>query len=256
MLLIDVGNTKTALAWADQGKILYSWKIATHAHRLKDEYIVFINQVFKEKNLPSINDETPVVLCSVVPKVSSELTKLSKRVFVLHSAIEVSFKIKVESPHTIGADRLADLEAALQHYETPLIVIDFGTATTLSVVNEKKEFIGGLICPGFGISAEALFEKAAALSSIHYNKSDSIVGFNTQTALSNGVCMGHASMVEALVQKICAEKQWTKTQVIATGGALDSIGQYLPNNFIAHEHLALHGLLKLGEKQFFKKNKA
>ncbi|MCI5072502.1 type III pantothenate kinase [bacterium] len=252
MLLIDVGNTKTALAWAERGKIVHSWKIATQAHRLKDEYVVFINQVFKEKALPALTETTPVVLCSVVPKVTAELKKISEAVFVLHSGIETSFKVNVESPHTIGADRLADLEAALQHYHAPLIVVDFGTATTLSVVNENKEFIGGLICPGFGISAEALFEKAAALSSIHYSKSESVIGFNTQTALSNGVCMGHASMVEALVQKICTERKWNNAQVVATGGALDSINQYLPKHFIPHEHLALHGLLSLGQKQFAK----
>ena len=247
MIAIDVGNTKTSIGLFDGARLAGSWRIATSRHRLKDEYLMILRQLLpKDAQAPS----TRMVVASVVPTASRELAKLSDSFdlrMVTHETPK-SFEVAIRHPQTLGADRIADSEAAMRLYGTPSIVVTAGTATTVGAIDSRARFVGGSIAPGLGISTEALFRAAAALSQIKIEIPSSVIGTDTETAIQSGIALGHSYMIQGLVEgfkrALPNEKDW---KVIVTGGAMDVLAPSLPKDYVFDPNLTLQGLRLLGE---------
>lgn len=248
MITIDIGNTKTAIGYFQGETLKNTWKVSTIRHRLKDDYLVLLNQL-----IPHLSNQVtpePLVVSSVIPSATNELLKLGSKfdITTINTNTHRSFDIVIENPETVGSDRIADAEAAIHHYGVPLIIIDAGTATTITVINSQKHFIGGMICPGLGISAEALFKSAAALSQIKIEPPKNIIGNSTERAIQSGVCNGHRLMIEGLITEIQAalpfEKQW---KIVMTGGTSDFLSPFLPRHYVTDPSLTLKGLWLLGQ---------
>lgn len=248
MIAIDVGNTKTAIGLFEGETLQRFFRIATSRHRLKDEYLMVLRQLLPAAAIPGAR----LVVASVVPTATREIAKLAgdfDLVLVGH-ATPKSFEIGIENPQTLGADRIADSEAATRLYGAPSIVVAAGTATTVGAIDSRARFLGGSISPGLGIATDALFKAAAALGQVKIEVPASVVGHNTETAIQSGTALGHAYMIQGLVEgfkrAIPAEKDW---KVIVTGGAMDAMAGAFPKDYVLDPYLTLKGLRLLGENR-------
>lgn len=244
MLLIDVGNTKIRIGFVKNKKIVRHWRLVSDHRRYVDEYRILFKNCLAEIDEP-LTPQTPVVLSSVVPIITHELEHLTQNVQIVTNRSKCSFKINLPEPSTLGSDRMADSEAAVQDYALPAIVVDLGTASTFSFIDAKKNFCGGAIAPGIGTSARALFDQAASLKPIMLESPKKVVGETTTEALQSGICTSHALMIEALVEKIKKEKKAPNAKVIITGGALELLEPLLPKSYHKDRTLTLRGLMYL-----------
>lgn len=245
MIAIDIGNSKTHVGFVTAGKVTRTWKLATNKSLLADEYIAQWNLFLS--TIDRRFEDLPCCIASVVPHVTEQIRlKIKDRtdVHLVHWQSPVEFEIQLPRPQTLGADLIAAAQGALLKFSPPLIIIDAGTATTVTVINRKRQFIGGSISPGLGISAQALFQSAAALSPVELQLPEKAIGDHTQQAVLSGVCLGHALMVEKMVERFESELG-ERCTVVATGGAIERIASALPERFIIEPHLTLEGLVHI-----------
>jgi type III pantothenate kinase len=234
-LAIDIGNTFIKCG------IFHKQKIVDRASvQSADELLSF----FKKYELSKI------ILSSVVPKKSKEfINYLNKRfnlpVYVVNYK-NTNLKLKVQEPASVGNDRICNIFSAIKLYSSPLIVIDFGTATTYDVINSREEFIGGIIAPGVETSAENLISKAALLDDISFDFPSKVIGNNTKNNIQSGFMFGAVSQVEGLVNKIETESK-TKYTVILTGGFSNLLSSRLNTNHIVDVDLTLKGMFYIDE---------
>lgn len=242
MICLDIGNTKTAIGYFKDGALERSWKISTVRHRLKDDYLLLLQQLVPQA---FTNETFPMIVSSVVPSATKELAKIKTPVSVhfVDYRTPKSFEVALELPNTLGPDRIADTEAAVHAFGAPVIIVDAGTATTVSAINAKKQFVGGAICPGLGISTEALFKSAAALSQISIQPTTFVIGNSTEKALQSGLCFGHAFMIIGLVDAMKRELGTDSScPVVITGGSADFLSSALPSTYHLDANLTLKGL--------------
>lgn len=248
MIVVDVGNTKTLLGFVQHGQIQKTWKMATHKNMLADEYIAHFNNFLSQ--IQTSWEKNPVCIASVVPHITEQLKTYNKTRndihFVNHESA-IDFSIELPTPQTLGADLIAAAQGAIQKHKAPLIIVDAGTATTITVVNQKTQFIGGAICPGVGISSQALFTQASALSPIQLHLPEQPIGNKTNDAILSGICLGHASMIQKMVERFEAQLKYTCT-VLLTGGAIEMLLPALPENYIFEPTLTLEGLISIYSK--------
>lgn len=225
LLTIDAGNTNTVFALIENEKIVEQWRISTGDQRTVDEYMVWIS------NLMALSSRKPeavtgAIIASVVPQVVWPLTQLCKKYFacdpliVGDPAVDLGVDIRVTNPREVGADRLVNAVAGHAMYGGPLIVVDFGTATTFDIVGEDGAYLGGVICPGINLSLRALHLAAAKLPRIAVEAPEDgrpVTGKTTQEAMQSGVFWGYVSMIEGLVKRLKAEHS-SDMKVLATGG--------------------------------------
>lgn len=245
LVVVDIGNTKTLLGFVRNGKIIKTWKMATHKNMLADEYVAHFNNFLSQ--IQTSWESQPVCVASVVPHITEQLKKHSagrKNIHFVYFESPVNFSIALPNPQTMGPDLIAAAQGAIQKHKAPLIIVDAGTATTITVINRKQEFIGGAICPGVGISSQALFNQASALSSIQLELPSNFIGNKTNDAILSGVCFGHAAMIEKMVEKFEAELQDTCT-VLVTGGAMETLASALPKRFVHDPNITLEGLISI-----------
>lgn len=245
MIVVDIGNTKTLLGFVKDGKLQKTWKMATHKNLLADEYIAHFNNFLSQ--IQTNWNDNPICIASVVPHISEQLKLVSVgrgKVHFVSFTSPVNFTIKLPNPKTLGADLIAAAEGAVLKYSCPLIIVDAGTATTITVVNDKKEFIGGAICPGVGISSQALFTQASALSPVQLELPERAVGDQTNNAILSGICLGHASMIEKMIERFEKELGFT-CNVLTTGGAMEMLMPALPKRFYFEPTLTLQGLISI-----------
>ncbi len=245
LVVVDIGNTKTMLGLAQDGKIQKTWKMVTHKNMLADEYVTHFNSFLSQ--IETSWEKTPVCFSSVVPHITEQLRKHSGHrsdVHFVNYESPVDFSIQLQTPQTLGADRITTTQAAVKKHGLPLIVVDAGTATTITAVNKKNEFIGGSISPGIGISSQALFKEAAALATIQLKIPETAIGNNTNAAILSGICLGHAGMIEKMVERFENEIGETCT-VLATGGGMELLLPSLPKKYISEPTLALEGLVSI-----------
>jgi type III pantothenate kinase len=221
LLAVDIGNTHTILGVYDGEELRAHWRIATKKETTPDEFGVLLRSLFDAAGIER-RAVDGVVVSSVVPDLDTVFEKLARRVFgaeplFVGPGIRTGLPILYDNPHEVGADRIVNAVAALERYGAPVIVLDFGTATTFDVVGEKGEYLGGVIAPGLGISAEALFERAARLVHVDVREPQRVVGRNTQESMQAGLFYGYASLVEGVVQRI-REELGMPAPVVATGG--------------------------------------
>jgi type III pantothenate kinase len=220
LLAVDIGNTNIVMGAFDGERLVASWRTATAAHRMPDEYAMLLDNLFRYHAL-SMRDVRHMVLCSVVPALSTTFCELSERYLGVEALrigpeVEIGIRIDVDNPREVGADRLVNAVAAYQRYGGPTIVLDFGTATTLDAITAAGEYVGGAIAPGITIAADALFARAARLYRVEMAAPRHAIGRNTVDSMQSGIIFGYVGLVEGLVARVKAELGPSK--VVATGG--------------------------------------
>lgn len=222
ILVIDVGNTNIVLGIYEGKKLLNFWRVKTDADKTSDEYGMIINQLF-ELNGYKFSDIEEVVICSVVPTIMYTMEHMTRKYFskeplVVGPGIKTGMNIKYDNPKEVGADRIVDAIAAYELYGGPLIIVDFGTATTYSVVSRNGEYLGGAICPGVRISMDALFQRTAKLPRVELTKPGTVICKNTVSSMQAGIIYGQVGQVDYIVERMKSELGEPDTKVIATGG--------------------------------------
>ncbi|MCD9026307.1 type III pantothenate kinase [Cohnella silvisoli] len=226
ILVVDVGNTNIVLGLYQGSALMHDWRLSTNRSSTVDEYGVLISNLFQLAGVRGEQIEGVILSC-VVPPLMSTLEQLfvkyvGKEALVVGPGIKTGLNIRYENPREVGADRIVNAVAGIEQYGTPLIVVDFGTATTFDYIDASGAYLGGAIVPGIGISAEALYQRAAKLPRIELSKPKTVIGRNTVAAMQAGIIFGYAGQVDGIVRRICKEFN-VQPRVIATGGLAELI---------------------------------
>lgn len=221
LLVIDAGNTNIVFAVRDQSIWRGTWRIQTEPHRTSDEYAVWLLTLLDRANLKP-DEISAAVIGTVVPAALYHLRRLCRDWFnleplIARASLDWGFDIKVDNPEEVGADRLVNALASHKRFGGPLIVVDFGTATTFDIVDHDGAYLGGVIAPGINLSLEALHHAAARLPRIGIGRPQAVIGRSTVPAMQSGVYWGYIGMIEGLVARIKGE-YGAPMKVIATGG--------------------------------------
>ena len=222
VLVVDIGNTNIVIGVYQEDNIVGSWRMVTRSEKTSDEYGIFILNLLNYNNIKQTDIKSAIV-SSVVPNVMHSFENALKKYFniepiIVGPGIKTGITISTDNPREVGADRIVALVAAYHLYGGPLIVIDFGTATTYDVLSDKGEFKYGITSPGIQISADALWQKTAQLPSVEIKKPSSILAKNTITSIQAGLVYGYIGQVEYIVNKIKEEMNINNMKVVATGG--------------------------------------
>ena len=251
ILAIDIGNTNSVVGCIDEEKIYFTERLSTVRTKTELEYAVDLKTVLDIYHIKRTDIEG-CIISSVVPQITG-IAKLAaekilkKEVMVLGPGVKTGLNIVMDNPGQLGADLVADAVAGLASYPVPLVVIDMGTATTISVVNSKKQYIGGMIMPGVGISLDALTARASQLSGISIDAPRHIIGKNTIECMKSGVLYSNAAALDGIIDRI-EEELGEKTTVIATGGLAKKIVPHCRKEIILDEELLLKGLMLIYRK--------
>ena len=261
LLAIDVGNTNTVLGLynADSPELIADWRITTHKNQTSDEYGVLFLSLFAMRQI-DVSKITAIVVSSVVPPLDSTIRRLCERYFSLRPmfvepGIKTGMPLLVDNPAELGADRIVNGVAAFARYGGPIIVVDFGTATTFDVITARGEYIGGVIAPGLGISADALFSRAAKLARVDIKRPARTIGTNTIAHLQSGLFYGYIGLVDGILERMLAEIQAGQPddgtpapKVIATGGLAHMLHNDSKYITAIDDMLTLDGLRLLYER--------
>ncbi len=250
LLAIDSGNTNTVFAVFDEeGNVRGEWRSSTNTNRTADEYAVWLQQLMSFEGLNPRQIKNAIV-ATVVPAMLFNLKSLCRKYFkvdplvVGDAEVDLGIQVFLDRPEEVGADRLVNAIAAHEVYQGPLIVIDFGTATTFDVVDKDGNYCGGAIAPGINLSLEALHMAAAKLPRVAIGKPDKAIGKGTTTAMQSGIFWGYIGMIEGLTQRM-KEEFGAEMTVIATGGLATLFAE--STDVIQHSDsdLTLRGLLAI-----------
>ena len=255
LLAIDVGNTNIVLGVFDGDRLVESWRLATLRERTADDIGIWVTQLFEHRAI-DVNRISGIVMGSVVPPLTGTLMTMAQRYFGLSplnvdSSTDTGMPLLYKHPSEIGADRILNAVAAYQLYgrdrQLPLIVVDFGTATTFDAVSANGEYLGGVICPGVQISADALFQRAARLPRVDVRKPCEVIGRTTVSAMESGLFWGYVGLVDSLVRRITRELG-NHTVCIATGGLAGIISPEVDLIECVEPDLTLQGLRMVWER--------
>lgn len=252
LLAIDVGNTNVVIGVYDGNVIKKCWRMTTGSSRTADETGIFIHSLFDKSNVNTKNIDAAII-SSVVPNIMYSLTHGIRKYFhiepmIVGAGMKTGISIKRDNPREVGADRIVNLVAVNELYGGPALVIDYGTANTFDVLNEKSEFITGFISPGIQTCADALYQRAAQLPKIEIKKPKSLIVKNTIGSLQAGIVTGHIGQTIYIIKQLKKELNLPNMKVIATGGLAKVID---PDNTIfdyLDSTLTLKGLKILYEK--------
>ena len=254
LLAIDVGNTNIVVGVFRGETLVHTWRLTTIRERTSDELGILISNLCERHEIRK-TDIAGIIIASVVPPLTGTLMTMVSDYFgrvplLFEPAVNGGIPILIDNPNEVGADRVANSIAAFAAYGKglPLIVVDFGTATTFDAVSAKGEYLGGIICPGPTLSAEALFQRAARLPRIDVRKPPRVIGTNTVAAMQSGLFWGYVDMVEGLLRRMKAELGGAAT-VLATGGLASVVAP--ESALIEHvdQDLTLQGLRLVWERQ-------
>ncbi|ALP36705.1 type III pantothenate kinase [Paenibacillus sp. IHB B 3084] len=226
ILVVDVGNTNIVLGMYQGRELLHHYRISTSRQATADEYGVLIHNLFSMGGVLK-DDIKGVIISSVVPPLVHVLEEMCDKYIgrtplIVGPGIKTGLNLRYENPREVGADRIVNAVAAVERYGGPLVVVDFGTATTFDCIDAKGNYLGGVIVPGIGISTEALYQRASKLPRIELEKPKKVIGRNTVHAMQAGIIFGYAGQVDGIVERIKEEMQAEPT-VIATGGLAELI---------------------------------
>ena len=245
LLAADVGNTHTVLGLFKGEELAADWRVATHHDMTHDELGVLWRSLLDRAGLTDEPLEG-MIISSVVPDLDGAIALTGRKYFdreplFVGPGIKTGLPILYENPHEVGADRIVNAVAAKQRYGSPVVVLDFGTGTTFDVVSSNGEYMGGIIAPGLGVSAEALFSKAARLHRVEVRRPERVVGRNTEQSLRAGLYYGYLSMIEGLIARVNASLD-QPAPVVATGGLADVFAEDLEVLHAVDPGLTLEGL--------------
>lgn len=251
ILTVDIGNTNIVIGGIDKEKTYFIERLSTVRTKTELEYAVDIKTVLDIYSIKP-EDIEGCIISSVVPQITNIARLaaekiLKKEVMVLGPGIKTGLNIMMDHPAQLGADLVADAVAGVSEYPLPLIVIDMGTATTASVVDARRNYIGGMILPGVQISLDALTSRASQLSGIGIEAPKHVIGKNTIECMKSGVLYSSAAAIDGIIDRI-EEELGQKTTVVATGGLAKKIVPYCKRDIILDEDLLLKGLLVIYEK--------
>jgi len=257
LLVIDTGNTNTVLGVYDQATLVANWRLETKPRQTADEYGILVRNLFALAGLEftRIHD---IIISSVVPPLNPTLEQMAEKYFNLkplfvEPGIKTGMPILYDSPTEVGADRIVNAVAAYEKFGGPVIVVDFGTATTFDAISSRGEYLGGLIAPGPAISAEALYSRTARLPRVEIKAPPKVIGTSTVGSMQAGLYYGYIGLIDGILEKMLSELG-NKTTVVATGGFATLIGKGTQRIQHIDPDLTLEGLLLLYEKNRPKKD--
>ncbi len=267
LLAFDVGNTNIVLGVFKGKKLIESWRMETDKNKSADEYGMIIRNLFEYHNL-KMSDVKDAIISTVVPSISYTLQHMSIKYFNIRAievgpGIKTGMVIKYDNPKQVGADRIVNAVAAYEKYGGPLIVIDFGTATTFCCISSKCEYLGGTIAPGIKISSDALFEKTAKLPRVEITEPRHAICRNTNESIQSGLVYGHMGVADYIIRMIKKEyyenygDESEKMTVVATGGLATMVSKGVEAIDHVDRLLTLEGLSIIYEKNknnFIKRN--
>ena len=250
LLAIDSGNTNVVFAiFSDDGEILGEWRAGTENNRTADEFGIWLTQLLEQEMIKQ-KEITSSILATVVPDNLIHLKALcfkyfnSEALVIGDPRLKLGLNVLVENPSEVGADRLCNAVAAHDTYDGPILILDFGTATTFDVIDKNGNYCGGVIAPGISLSLEALHHGAARLPRVAIDKPDAVIGNDTVSAMRSGIFWGHISLIEGMITRI-TDEFGSPMKVVATGGLADFFYQSCNAIDLSDSSLTLRGLFKI-----------
>lgn len=249
--VLDVGNSNIILGVYIKDDLKYHWRIGTDTAKSEDQYAMIIRDLFEYEGL-KFKDVDGAIISSVVPQMMRVVELMCNKYFnvspmVIGPGIKTGLNIKYENPREVGADRIVNAVAGIHLYGSPLIIVDFGTATSFCYIDDEKQYLGGAIAPGIEISAEALYTRASKLPRIEIAKVKNVIGRNTVSAMQSGILFGYVGQVEGIVTRMKSQSNSDPT-VIATGGFASLVATESQVIDIVDPFLTLKGLHIVYEK--------
>ena len=252
ILTLDIGNTNIKTALFEGMEMVQYWRVSTDRNMSSDEYGILLMNLFAHNHI-SPEQVDGIMISSVVPQINFTIEHMCRTYFkqeprIIGPGVKTGINIKYENPRELGSDRIANAVAAYELYGGPCITIDFGTATSFGVISEKGEFLGGAICPGLKLAAEALTERAAKLPRFELVKPESVIGRNTVTNMQAGIVYGYIGQINYLVDRMKKELGAPNAQVIATGGLAVLVAEESSVLDVMDGLLTLKGLCLIHQK--------
>lgn len=224
LLVIDVGNTNIVLGIFKGEKLIFDWRISTDKNKTVDEYGLMLRQMLGSADIDP-KDIKDIIISSVVPNINDIFPEIANKYFdlepiIIGPGVKTGMNILYDNPKEVGADRIVNSVAAFEKYGGPLIVVDLGTAITFDAINIHGDYLGGAICPGIKISADALFQRASKLPKVEIVPKEKVIGKNTVASMQGGIFFGYLGLIDAIIEKMIEELRTgdEKVKVIATGG--------------------------------------
>lgn len=250
LIVVDVGNTNTVCGVFEGDELLADFRLTTDVDRTADEYAALLLPLLAKSEIDPA-EAVGVVICSVVPPLTPSFQQLSQRyfhqeAFFVEPGVRTSLAIRYDNPTEVGADRIVNALAARELYGAPVVVVDFGTATTFDIVNSDGDYAGGVIAPGLVISAEALFSHASRLYQVDVRRPERLIGNNTGTAMQSGLFFGYVGLVDGILERLMAEIPDIR-KVVATGGQAQLIADGSKYIEEVSQSLTLQGLKMVHE---------
>ena len=251
LLAIDIGNTNVVIGIYHGKKLTNNWRLSSKAARTGDEYWILLNSLFSTNKI-DIKKFDGAIISSVVPDLTIPFIQIIEKYcklkpVIIDSDLKLKLKLAVDNPKSVGADRICNVVAGFEKYGGPLVILDFGTATTFDVITKDYEFIGGIIAPGIEMTANVLHQLAAKLPKVELKFPETVIGRNTETNIQSGLLFGTADLINGLLNRI-ENELGKKFTTIATGGLAEVVTPYLDREVFIESGLTLEGMMLIYEE--------